>query len=263
MSKNAWKTFALYAPDELELAFKDISESGYDGIEVGADEARDVKKVKALSKKYGLQVACVSSGFMNNLDAVKNTKKAIELCKDLDVNYTLCLPPVRGSVSWQQFVANTRDICKFADEKGVVPTVHNHTGTLLETLGDAERLLQEVSVKNLGICFDTAHAELFSNPEEWVNSLGESIKYVHVKDLTKAKEDPMIKKDQVTLGSKNYLSMATAFTDLGVGSIDFKGIFSALRKNRYDGWFSVEIEIQRVSRRNHLKKNLSILKIYS
>jgi sugar phosphate isomerase/epimerase len=263
MSKNAWKTFALYAPDELELAFKDISESVYDGIELSVDEAKNMRKVKALSKRYGLQVACVTSGFMNNSDSVNNTKKAIDLCNSLDVDYTLYLPPVKSSFSWQQFIANTRDLCKYADEKGVVPTVHHHTGTLVETLEDAERFLHDVDMENLGICFDTAHAELFSDPEGWINSLGESIKYVHVKDLAKIKGDLKIKKDQVTLGSKNYLSIATTFTDLGAGAIKFKSIFNALKKNRYDGWFSVEMEIQRVSRKEHLRKNLSILKIYS
>ncbi len=263
MLKFAWKTFALYAPDEVELAFKDISESGYDGIELSVDEAQNTKKMEILSKKYELQVACVTSGFMNNSDSVENAKKAIDLCNKIGVEYTLYLPPIRNTLSWQQFIAYTRDVCKYADEKGVVPTVHHHTGTLVETLEDAERFLHDVDMKNLGICFDTAHAELFSDPEEWVKRLGEKIKYVHVKDLTKNKGEPKIEKEKVTLGSKEYRSIATNFTDLGVGAIDFKGIFSSLRKNRYDGWISVEMEVQRVSRKEHLRKNLSILKIYS
>ncbi len=263
MSKFAWKTFALYAPDELELAFKDVSESKYDGIEVGVDEAQNTKKLEMLSMKYGLQVACVTSGFMNSPDSVSYTKKAIDLCNSLGVKYTLYLPPLRNTLSWQQFIAHTRDVCKYADEKGVVPTVHHHTGTLVETLEDSERFLHDVGMENLGICFDTAHAELFSDPVEWVNRLSEGIRYVHVKDLTKTGGKPKIVKEQVTLGSNEYKSISTNFTDLGEGAIDFKGIFSALRNNCYDGWVSVEMEVQRVSRKEHLRKNLSILKIYS
>jgi sugar phosphate isomerase/epimerase len=263
MPKFAWKTFALFAPDELELAFKEISESGYDGIEISFDEAENIEKVKVLSKKHDLQVACIASGFLNNAGSLNIAKKTIDLCDNLNVDCTLFLPPVKNACSWQQFIAYTQDLCEYSDEKGVVPAVHHHAGTLVETLEDTERILHDADRKNLSICFDTAHAALFSDPVRWINRLGERMKYVHVKDLAKSKEELKINKDQLTLGSKYYLSTARMFIDLNEGTIDFKSIFNALRKNRYDGWFSVEMEIQRVSRKNHLRKNLSILKIYS
>jgi inosose dehydratase len=260
--KCALKTFALYSPDELDVAFKEISEEKYDGIEVDPGAAENIERINALSRESGLSIACIMSGFLNDLNSLNTAKRAIDLCNKLKVNITTFLSPMRNTCSWQKFVEYTQDLCTLADKKDVIPTLHNHAGTLVETLEDTEKIIRDTGINNLGVCFDTAHAALFSDPVEWVERLGERIKYVHVKDLVKNRDDLNIERSQLVLGSKYYLSIAVMFTDLGEGIIDFKQIFDALKKNEYKGWLSVEIETQRVSRIRHLKKNLNFLKIY-
>jgi len=257
--KFAFKTFALYAPFEVEWAFKDFSEAGYQGIELSAQEAADADQVRALCAKHRIEISAISAPSFKG-DDIAPLVKVVDLCRKLKVNNLLLLPPAKAAISWKDLINQAVQLGEMSSD--LILTLHHHAGTMVETLDETERFLRDVDMENVGLCFDTAHAYMFGDLDKWIKNLGSSIKYVHVKDLDKPREELNIERDKLILGSEYYLGIARMFTDLGEGVINFREVFEALRRIGYDGWLSVEIEIQRWKRLKHLASNLNFMRIY-
>lgn len=84
------------------------------------------------------------------------------------------------------------------------------------------------------LCLDTAHTTLAGmDPVKAFDKYASRLAYVHLKDVdpdeTVHPEWPMKR-----------------FRPLGVGTVDFKGIYKSLQKNGYDGVLCVELDIQPV-----------------
>jgi D-psicose/D-tagatose/L-ribulose 3-epimerase len=85
----------------------------------------------------------------------------------------------------------------------------------LNTTEDAVRLCAEISHPNVGILWDTFHANIEEkHPAEALRTTGSFLKHVHT-----------CENDRGTPGS---------------GHVDWSGVFGALREMKYDGWLTIE-----------------------
>ena len=85
----------------------------------------------------------------------------------------------------------------------------------LNTTEDAVKLCAEIGHPNVGILWDTFHANIEEkDPAAALRTTGQFLKHVHT-----------CENDRGTPGS---------------GHVDWKGVFAALRDMKYDGWLTIE-----------------------
>ena len=122
--------------------------------------------------------------------------------------------------------------------EGVVPCLHAHVGTQIETVAETEFMLDRIGADILLLGPDTGHlswagADLVPFLERHAGRVGA----VHIKDYRRAVAD-----DSRAAGkSYHEASAAHIWTEPGRGSIDLDGTLKALAG--FDGWFIVEVDV--------------------
>lgn len=199
----------------LEEQLKITRDMGLDVLELGianapndipldADSA-DLENVKALYKKYGVKLDCAATGndfTTGTRDDVPKIKKVIDICSFLRVKYLRVFAgfsPVESVVGgrWNTMIECLKEICAYADEKGVTLTVETHGGVnafddggvehFLSTSADPTSLYKMMSElpETIKVNFDPANlwAVGVKHPEEVYNTLKDRIAVAHLKDF--------------------------------------------------------------------------------
>ncbi len=122
--------------------------------------------------------------------------------------------------------------------EGVIPCLHQHVGSWIETERETTALLDAISSDVLLLGPDTAHL-LWAGikPELLIARYQDRIGAVHVKD---------IHLDIAHLAHDTGLTYrqavaANIWTEPGCGDVDFDAVFAAL--GDFNGWFVVEVDI--------------------
>ncbi|MBR4023027.1 MAG: AMP-binding protein [Ruminococcus sp.] len=233
----------LACPDfswtEIYSMAKDV---GFNGIEIrGIGEELNTVKAKpfradkiddtiAKLKKLKLEIPCLSCGaclkFADKHDEnTEEIKQYIELAAKLETPYIRILgdltPEPDGEVDDAYVVSVLKEICAFAEEKGVTLLVETN-GVYSDTMR-LKKLLDSVESKAVGALWDLHHPYRYMNESAAVTTenLGDYIRFVHVKDS--AIED----------GKLVYKLM-------GEGDMPLREMFAALQKIGYTGYVSLE-----------------------
>jgi sugar phosphate isomerase/epimerase len=125
---------------------------------------------------------------------------------------------------WAHFVGSVRRCNRIAKEHGVQLLVEPRVGETTSNCEALLRLAEAVDDENFGVILDTAHqhAQKEMLPLS-VEKLGKHIRYVHVADND---------------GRVNWHYVP------GTGTIDWEGVFLALKKQGYDGYYAIDLEVQ-------------------
>jgi sugar phosphate isomerase/epimerase len=125
---------------------------------------------------------------------------------------------------WKHYVRIMKWCTQIAREHGVQLLVEPRVSELTSNSEALLRLLEAVDDDNLGVILDTAHqyAQKEMLPLS-VEKLGRHIRYVHVAD-----SDGLVNRHLVP----------------GTGSIDWEEVFLALKRQRFDGCYAVDLEQQ-------------------
>jgi inosose dehydratase len=127
------------------------------------------------------------------------------------------------------------------DEAGVRVVIHQHLGTLIESMDEVRRLLDATDPDLVGVCLDTGHWTFGTggDPVAAVRELGGRIWHVHFKDC-----DPEVMARSRLEGWDGLTSTANGvFCELGTGCVDFPGVLSGLQDVGYAGWIVVEQDV--------------------
>jgi inosose dehydratase len=127
------------------------------------------------------------------------------------------------------------------DEAGIRTVIHQHLGTLVESMGEVRRFLDSTDPSLVGVCLDTGHWTFGTggDPAAAVRELGDRIWHVHFKDC-----DPAVMAESRRLEWDGLTSTGHGvFCELGKGCVDFPAVLGALREVGYDGWIVVEQDI--------------------
>lgn len=232
-----WTT---HVTDEHFALMETIKKTGYDGVEIPVFEgdAAHFEKVGKAIKDNGLGCTSVtvipdeehnpiSADAKHRDGAVEYLKWAIE-CSDALGSDVLCGPIYQplGAFSGQapteeekQRAAEVhRKAAEFAAKANLILAVeflNRFECYFLNTLADAAQYVQKVNHPNVGVLFDTFHANVEEkDPVGCINQHADVIKHVHISE-----------NDRGTPGK---------------GHVDWPGTFKALRSGGYDGWFVVE-----------------------
>jgi len=232
-----WTT---HVTEEHLPLFEKLKKIGYDGIEIPVFEADTAhfEKVGKAIKDNGLACASVtvipdeqhnpiSPKAEHRKAAVKYLKWAIE-CSQALGSEVLCGPfyqPLglftgKGPTEEEKKRAAQvhRQAAEFAAKANLILAVeflNRFECYLLNTLADAAKYVQQVNHPNVGVLFDTFHANIEEkDPVGCISQHIDVIKHVHISE-----------NDRGTPGT---------------GHIDWPGTFKALRSGGYDGWLVVE-----------------------
>ena len=142
--------------------------------------------------------------------------------------------PTLNDGQWATLLGNLDRLADAAADRGVLAVLHPHVGTMVETRGDVDRVLQGASIK---LCLDTGHLLIGgTDPLALTRQVPGRIAHAHLKDVDAALAA------RVQAGELTYTEAVRKgmYTPLGQGDVDIAGIVTALRANGFDGWFVME-----------------------
>lgn len=219
--------------------FPRIKEQGFDGVEVitfkipgyPAAEVRRAAEQNALELNFTTAFTSEASFVSDDAALRRQAAIFIEDCIRLtaDLGSKLFCGPLyaplgympgrrRTAEEWKRVVEGLQAAGEFAARNGValgVEPLNRYETYFLNTAADALALCNEVSLPNVGVLFDTYHA----NIEE--KSLPEAIRLLgpHIKNIHACENDRGIP---------------------GSGHIDWPGIAQALKETGYEGFLVIE-----------------------
>lgn len=247
-----------------ELTFEQmISEAalaGFQGTEVGGKFPTDSAILKHKLAVRHLEIASQwfssflcskpyeenETAFIKQLDFLEAVgAKRINVCE-----LTKCLfaekvsmfgnnKPIATDEEWQKLCTGLDKLGKIATQRGFKLCYHHHMATVIQTLAETRRLMENTNPDYVYLCFDTGHftfakEDATAAAKEFISRIG----HVHLKDI---RPDKM--KQAYDEGFRfRQAVLEGCFTIPGDGCVDFPSVFKILAQNNYTGWMIVEAE---------------------
>ncbi|MBU4260937.1 MAG: sugar phosphate isomerase/epimerase [Proteobacteria bacterium] len=251
-SSNAYTRHSVFT------AVEGIAAAGYEGVELLADiphlypfsfGAKEVRQLQELLRHYGLAVANINAntavGYygrtfweplfepsLANPDQVARkwridyTKKCIELghllgAGTVSVTSGCMLPGIWPEQSLELLRESLREIVSFAQQYHIRIGIEYEPGLLISCVEELVSFLGVFDSPLLGANLDLGHSHVLGEDHvEVISSLGEKIFHIHLEDISRRKHYHLIP---------------------GQGDMDFSSIFTALAKQQYKGYITVEL----------------------
>jgi len=129
-------------------------------------------------------------------------------------------------------------VCTAMAGEGVIPCLHPHVGTWIETGAETEGILAALSPSVLKFGPDTGHlAWAGVDSVAFIRSHVDRVGAVHIKDIRKTVADSVKRED----GGYREACERHIWTEPGRGDVDLAAVLAAL--DTFDGWFIVEVDI--------------------
>jgi len=229
---------------DVEKAISVANELGLDCIELRGCWNKNIKdltnvevqKIKAMAKRAGLKVVCISSPFFKcNIINEKEVKEHLEfLSRVIEITKLFDSKIVRGfafwalknpSPYWNTVIENLREAADKCGEEGVVLALENEHSTFVGTGKESKKAIEKAGSKNLRLVWDPGNAFCAGDvpyPDGYLHARNYVV-HMHLKDAVRDKNTGEVR-----------------FVSVGSGEIDYKGQFEALQKDKYTGCVSIE-----------------------
>ena len=141
---------------------------------------------------------------------------------------------------WDTFCTGMNKLGKIAKEEyDIALTFHHHMGTVVQSLAEVDRMMENTDPEYVSLLFDTGHFTYCGeDPLEVVKKYVHRIKHVHLKDIRPEVVEQVKKENMSFLAGVR----AGAFTSPGDGCINYDPIFKVLEEAGYEGYMVVEAE---------------------
>lgn len=214
-------------------------------LEMEEREYREsIERIPDLVRSLGVTIASIGAHHLSITPkrwkvegAMRLMKQAIDLASDLGVPTVVSYvagyyyPPTYILMTYTEakdfFVSNIRELCRYAQERGVIFSIEPHDCTIINTPAVTIELMERIDMDNLALTLDIGGVELGMKAhmpvEEIIQMFGSKINHVHAKDVTG------------TIGNWNMCWF-------GAGLVNFQRYADALRSIGYDGYVCVEWE---------------------
>jgi len=142
---------------------------------------------------------------------------------------------------WKAMIAFIAEIARVATEEfDMRPSLHAHAGTFIEFEDELDRAMNDLPESVIGLCVDTGHTVYAGfDPVAVIRRYGARLRHLHFKDV-----DPAVLK-KVIAGKVGFMDAVgmRVFCPLGAGAVDFPGVRDALAAAGYDGWATIEQDV--------------------
>lgn len=219
--------------------FASLSEAGYDGVEipVSGQPVAELEEMAAACEELGLQrTASAFVGLEANPispdpairnAALENLKQSIDganligaeiLIGGMYQAHKYFTGAAATEAEWQWSADYLRAAGEYAQGRGVrlgLETLNRFEVFLINTSADCKRMVEEVGLDNVGVHYDTHHANIEDpSPAEALHDISGVISHVHLSESHRG--------------------------TLGTGQVDWGETFASLRDIDYQGWLVIE-----------------------
>jgi len=242
----------------LQDCLNEASAAGYDGVELGHKFPRDAEVLKPILDEHGLSL--VSGWYSGHLLERDSRSETIAMqahagllrqmgcdvlifaevtgCIHSAKDARLSQRPRLRATQWQQFGHRMSELGKAAAAQGLKLCYHHHMGTVVQSVGDIDALMNETT-DDVFLLLDTGHAVFAgADPLSLAQQYGSRIGHVHCKDVRERVLHSCLNRDSSFLDAV----LSGAFTVPGDGSIPYGDVFAVLSGIDYKGWLVVEAE---------------------
>ncbi|MGV2989849.1 TIM barrel protein [Vibrio sp. E150_011] len=140
---------------------------------------------------------------------------------------------------WSIMMQTIREIAVIAAHYGVRPVVHPHAGGYIEYQDEIDKMLSDLTHREVGLCLDTGHLHYAGmDPAQSLVDYASRLEYVHFKDINQAVFSDVIEKK---VGFWQACAQGV-MCPIGEGVIDYAAVYSALAQVGYSDWITIEQE---------------------
>lgn len=240
----------LFVNYTLEDAIRLTAGAGYDGIDIWGGRPHayrndrgedDCRAIRVLLERYELQLASFipaqfryPTSLCSPIPAIREDsifyiQDSIKTAQAIGGDLVSVCP---GHTLYGQGTANGWEILKnslvrlskFAAERKMrlaLEPADRYETDLVNTVGDAARLLNEIDCSNLGILLDCGHVRVTNEPmDEAFRAAGDRLFHVHVDDNNGLRDQHLVP---------------------GEGIVDFSELYALLRQSAYCGFLCAEL----------------------
>lgn len=234
---------------EFEQFLKEAADLNYEAVENFAFITEyfdnDANEVKGLLDRYGLEMANLYHHYRG--DPEEDYQKAVayvDFMKKIgatNLNLQAVMwkdapndRPTDRKVIIDYYASVSNRIGKLCKDNGIAACFHPHANSPIFTEEQIDLFLEHTDPDSVGLCLDTAHTVLAGmDPVAAFKKYASRIRYVHLKDV-----DPDENLDPQWPMNR--------FLPLGMGTVDFRGVYNVLKSSGYDGVLCVELDKQPV-----------------
>ncbi len=200
--------------------------------------SEDIMELKKLAQDIGIRISSVGgiisfsiypltspeiSTAQKSQDAIK---KMIEAAQMLEADTVLVIPgmlteDMRYEEAYDRVQKRISNLADFAPEINLA--IENVWNNFLYSPIEMNRFVDEMNKPNVGIYFDVANARTFGYPEQWILTLGQRIKKLHVKDF------------------RMSIDNINGFTNILDGDVNYLKVINSLNRIGYEGDLIVEL----------------------
>ena len=245
----------------FEQCVSEMALAGFTGSEVGNKYPKDPEVLKKALELRGVEI-CNQwfSSFLNTKpidDVEKEFRAQLAFLKAMGakvIGASEQSHSVQGQMDtpifghkyemndeeWDTFCTGMNKLGKIAKEEyGIALTFHHHMGTVVQSLAEVDRMMENTDPEYVSLLFDTGHFTYCGeDPLEVVKKYVHRIKHVHLKDIRPEVVEQVKKENMSFLAGVR----AGAFTIPGDGCINYDPIFKVLEDAGYEGYMVVEAE---------------------
>lgn len=223
---------SLSVEDRFKLA-KDI---GLHGVEVKPTlDAKEIGEMRAASEKTGVEIhSIIYGGWSAPLSSpdpvvaergVSEVIGALKSAKELGAANILLVPAVvnektRYVEAYERSQAHLRKLAAEAEKQRVMVLVENVWNNFLLSPIEFARYVDEIGSPWVQAYFDVGNVLAFGWPEDWIRTLGNRIKKVHLKDFKR--------------GPRQFVNLLD-------GDVNWPEVRKALREVGYRGYLTAEL----------------------
>jgi inosose dehydratase len=240
------------------MCLAESREAGFSGTETGSKFPKTPRELKEVLAAHDLKlVSGWYSGRVLENDLAKEKDRVhaqLELFRECGAS-VVAYGETTGTVQNEQHMplakrpklddaqmrAYGRKLTAFAEhchEHGVPLAFRHHMGTVVETEGDVDRLMNFTG-EAVGLLFDTGHITFAGGDAlRMAKRHGRRINHVHAKDV----REKVLRSIDFNRTSFLDAVLAGIFTVPGDGMIDFRAVARVRAEIEYEGWFVVEAE---------------------
>jgi len=224
--------------NDVERAIKDVASLGFQGFETFGNVLESWEQRGGLRKVLDENKLQLISGYcsFNLVDATKRKdelekmKRWGELIRKNGGHVTVLGPNSvqRASYDFKSSKANIvealNECSKMLTDIGIVPALHQHTGTCIETRDEVYAVLDAVDTRYVKFGPDIGQLQKGGvDPVQVVKDYLPLVRHLHLKDFN---------------GGPNYLG----YCPLGQGKVDIPAILELVRKADMQGMVMVELD---------------------
>lgn len=244
----------------FEQCISEMALAGYQGCEVGNKYPKDPTVLKKYLDLRGLTICNqwfsyelttqpyeqVKQDFLNQLNFLKHFNSKVvggaECGNTIHGEYNTPVTQ-RKNVSdedWKKLTTGLNELGKIAvNDFGIQLSYHHHMGTMVQTVDETDRLLNETNDAYVKLNYDCGHfAFADDDPVEALKKFIPRTAHIHFKDVRKNI------KEQVYKDNNSFLQAVKSgiYTVPGDGSLDMSSLARIIHENKYEGWIVVEAE---------------------